>query len=80
MLSDITDGQRYICVSEKGLWARDISKLLSDNYGKYGYKCTRMNVPNFLIRMYSVFNGQAAASNLCLMLIMILIIVKSKGI
>ena len=62
MLSDITDGQRYICASEKGLWARDISKLLINNYGKYGYKCTKMNVPNFLIRMYSLFNGQAAAT------------------
>ena len=62
MLSDITDGQRYICASEKGLWARDISKLLRDNYEKYGYKCTKMNVPNFLIYTYSFFNGQAAAT------------------
>ena len=62
MLSDITDGQRYICATEKGLWARDISKLLRDNYEKYGYKCTKMNVPNFLIYTYSLFNGQAAAT------------------
>jgi len=62
MLSDITDGQRYICATEKGLWARDISKLLRDNYEKYGYKCTKMNVPSFLIHMYSFFNGQAEAT------------------
>ena len=63
MLSDISDGQRYICVTDKGLWARDVSKLLRDNYKKYGYKCTKMNVPNFLIHMTSVFNGQAAATS-----------------
>lgn len=63
MLSDISDGQRYICAADKGLWAKEISQLLRDNYEKYGYKCTKTNVPGFLIRMYGLFNSQAAATS-----------------
>ena len=41
---------------------REKDELKNKTYEKYGYKCTKTNVPGFLIRMYGLFNSQAAAT------------------
>jgi len=62
MESDITDGNRYICTSDDGFWASDISNLIKKEYGKFGYKPTTLNVPYFACWAASWLDGQAASA------------------
>jgi len=45
MENPISDGKRYICISETAMWIRDIALVLKEEFGKYGYKISTEEYP-----------------------------------
>jgi len=57
--TDAADGQRYLCCNGDALWLTDISKILKEEFGKYGYKVASRELWHFMFKIASLWDDQA---------------------
>lgn len=48
-------GNRYICSSEL-IWFTDVAKLLKKNFADRGYKVSTLQFPDWLVKLYALFD------------------------
>jgi len=58
LLSEKTDGQRFICCSEEHLWFDEIAQVLKQEFNKFGYKVTTRKAKYYQAKLFSLFNAK----------------------
>jgi dihydroflavonol-4-reductase len=58
-------GKRFICTSGF-LWAKDIARIINDNFAAEGYRAATLHLPDFVIRFVGLFDSTIRATSVWL--------------